>query len=154
MIRVITFSFSLFLILAFSLSTFAQNIYVGPADTDFAVDFLVSDNCSNNQLLVFGTDPGATDCFDPGLDQFAPPPPPTGAFDGRFISCAEGLLIDFKATNPDGEPGWTGCTARQVTFAASTRGGPISVSSDARGSVVRIWPPGCARRFNEPARTS
>ncbi len=35
---------------------------------DFGVNFLVSDNCANSIPLVFGTAPGATDCYDLGLD--------------------------------------------------------------------------------------
>ena len=69
--------------------------------TDFAVDFLVSDNCANSIILVFGTAPSATECFDAGLDQLAPPPPPAGAFDGRFTSCNFGMFKDFKTTNSD-----------------------------------------------------
>lgn len=69
--------------------------------TDFAVNFLVSDNCANSISLVFGTAPSATECFDAGLDQLAPPPPPAGAFDGRFTSCNLGMFKDFKTTNPD-----------------------------------------------------
>ena len=68
---------------------------------DFAVNFLVSDNCTNSINLVFGTAPSATECFDAGLDQLAPPPPPAGAFDGRFTSCNFGMFNDFKTTNPD-----------------------------------------------------
>ena len=69
--------------------------------TDFAANFLVADNCSNSVNLVFGTAPSATECFDAGLDQLAPPPPPAGAFDGRFTSCNFGMFKDFKTTNPD-----------------------------------------------------
>jgi Secretion system C-terminal sorting domain len=73
---------------------------------DFSVNLLVHDNCSNSISLLFGTAPTATDCYDDGLDVYAPPPPPGGAFDGRFVSCNEGLFSDFKATNPDSVRIW------------------------------------------------
>ena len=73
---------------------------------DFGVNLLVYDNCSNSIPLIFGTALGATDCFDPGLDESAPPPPPLGAFDARFISCAESWFTDIRGTNPDGEKIW------------------------------------------------
>ena len=74
--------------------------------TDFTVDFLIEDNCTNSINLTFGTAPTATECYDAGLDQWAPPPPPSGAFDGRFVSCNEGLFIDIKATNTNQERIW------------------------------------------------
>ncbi|MGB5850328.1 MAG: hypothetical protein WBH40_17700, partial [Ignavibacteriaceae bacterium] len=61
----------------------------------------VSDNCTNSVDLIFGTAPDATDCFDPVYDLYAPPPPPSGAFDGRLVSCNEGLLKDIRETNID-----------------------------------------------------
>ena len=74
--------------------------------TDFTVGLNVSDNCTNSSHLIFGTAPGATNCFDPGLDESAPPLPPTGAFDGRFISCSEGLFTDIRGTNYNSERVW------------------------------------------------
>ncbi|MBT8382156.1 MAG: T9SS type A sorting domain-containing protein, partial [Ignavibacteria bacterium] len=74
--------------------------------TDFTVDLLIEDNCINSVPLIFGTAPSATECFDPGLDVSAPPPPPGGAFDGRFVSCNEGLFADYRATNPDSTRIW------------------------------------------------
>ncbi|MBE0572437.1 MAG: T9SS type A sorting domain-containing protein [Ignavibacteriaceae bacterium] len=74
---------------------------------DFGVDLLVYDNCMNQVPLVFGTAPGATDCYDVGLDQSAPPPPPVGAFDGRFSSCGEHWFTDIRGTNTSGERIWS-----------------------------------------------
>ncbi|MBE0573269.1 MAG: hypothetical protein IH618_17135, partial [Ignavibacteriaceae bacterium] len=74
---------------------------------DFGVDLLVFDDCANQVPLVFGTAPGATDCYDIGLDQSAPPPPPVGAFDGRFSSCGEHWFTDIRGTNTSGERIWT-----------------------------------------------
>ena len=84
---------------------------------DYGVDLLVSDNCTNSVPLVFGTAPGATECYDPGLDVSAPPPPPVGAFDARFESCSEAWFTDIRGTNTSGEVVWdvyytpaTGCS--------------------------------------------
>ena len=83
---------------------------------DFGVNLLVSDECSNSVSLLFGTAPGATECYDPGLDISAPPPPPVGAFDARFQSCSEAWFNDIRGSNPSGERIWdlyytpaTGC---------------------------------------------
>ena len=73
---------------------------------DFGVNLLVYDNCSNSIPIIFGTAPGATDCFDIGLDISAPPPPPVGAFDARFTSCGEPMFTDIKGTNLTGERLW------------------------------------------------
>jgi hypothetical protein len=72
-----------------------------PNVNDFTSSFTVSDNCTNSADLIFGTAPDASDCFDPAYDLYAPPPPPSGAFDGRFVSCNEGLLKDIRETNID-----------------------------------------------------
>jgi len=83
---------------------------------DFGIDLIVSDNCNNSVVLVYGTAPGATDCYDAGLDQSAPPPPPVGAFDARFESCGEDWFTDIRGTNLTEERIWdvyytpaTGC---------------------------------------------
>ncbi len=89
---------------------------------DFGVDFLVSDNCANSVLLKFGTAPGATDCYDAGLDQSAPPPPPVGAFDGRFNSCGEPWFTDIRGTNLTGERIWV------MTYTPATGCSPVSFS--------------------------
>ncbi len=74
---------------------------------DFAVDFIITDNCGNNtHPLVFGTAPGATDCFDPGFDLSAPPPPPAGILDARFNSCSDAFFTDIRATNTNSETIW------------------------------------------------
>ena len=94
--------------------------------TDFLVDFLVGDECNNSIILKFGTAPGATDCYDPGLDVSAPPPPPVDAFDARFISCGEPWFTDVRGTNLSGERVWnlhyqpaTGCEPASLSWNSS-----------------------------------
>ncbi|MBK9099325.1 MAG: T9SS type A sorting domain-containing protein [bacterium] len=94
--------------------------------TDFLVDLIVSDECNNSMIIKFGTAPGATDCFDPGLDIEAPPPPPVDAFDARFTSCGIPFLTDVRGTNLSGERFWslryqpaTGCEPANLSWNAS-----------------------------------
>lgn len=61
---------------------------------DFMTNLFVEDNCANSINLVFGTAPGATDGYDPGLDQFAPPPPPS------MLACAVRSMISSKTSAP------------------------------------------------------
>jgi hypothetical protein len=89
---------------------------------DFGVDLLVFDNCANSVPLIFGTAPGATDCYDAGLDFSAPPPPPVGAFDGRFQSCGEAWFTDIRGSNPSGERIW------DVYYTPATGCNPVSFS--------------------------
>ncbi len=90
---------------------------------DFGVEVLVYDGCNNQVPLVYGTAPGATDCYDPGLDYSAPPPPPPGGFDGRFLSCGDAWFTDIRGSNPTGERIWTvqytpasGCGSATVSW--------------------------------------
>ncbi|MEJ2196921.1 MAG: T9SS type A sorting domain-containing protein, partial [Ignavibacteriaceae bacterium] len=73
---------------------------------DFKVDFLVSDNCSHLQNLIFGTAPDATDCFDLGYDRYAAPAPPLGIFDAVFTSCNDRFLKDIRETNQNDVTIW------------------------------------------------
>ena len=77
-----------------------------PITADFLVNLSINDDCNNSIQINYGTAPGATDCYDAGLDQWAPPPPPSGAFDGRFVACNDGLFIDIKGTNTNSERVW------------------------------------------------
>lgn len=89
---------------------------------DFGVDLVVSDNCSNQVILTFGTAPGATDCYDEGLDYSAPPPPPPGGFDGRFLSCGDAWFTDIRGTNTTGEKIWT------VQYTPASGCSPVSLN--------------------------
>ncbi len=106
--------------------TYPSGITVGGVtapQVDFSATLAVFDNCSNIQNLVFGTAPTATDGFDAGLDQYAPPPPPTGAFDARFHITADDLLKDFRATN-------TGTVKWDLEFVAASGCEPATVQWD------------------------
>jgi hypothetical protein len=91
---------------------------------DFGVDLLVFDNCANQVPLEFGTAPGATDCFDLGLDESAPPPPPPGGIDGRFISCNDAFFTDIRGTNLNEERIW------YVQYQPDEDCDPVSLSWD------------------------
>jgi hypothetical protein len=57
-----------------------------------------------------------------GLDESAPPPPPAGAFDGRFASCGEHWFTDIRGTNTSGERIW------DVYYAPAYGCEPVSLS--------------------------
>ena len=77
------------LLCVFFLAAFAS---LGIAQ-DFDFHILVSDSV-NSQDLVIGVDPNGTDNFDTGLDCYAPPPPPLGAF-GAWMIAPNGLDFLF-----------------------------------------------------------
>jgi hypothetical protein len=115
--------------------------------TDFLVDLLVNDNCSNSITLHFGTAPGATDCYDEGLDIEAPPPPPSGAFDGRLVSCGYHLFTDIRGTNLSGERLWdityqpaSGCIPVTLSWNASELpvGGYFHLVDPVLGTLVNV----------------
>ena len=119
---------------------------------DFAVNLLLFDNCSNSYPIIFGTAPIATECFDAGLDVLAPPPPPISAFDGRFISCGEGMFTDIKGTNPDGESIWN------VHYQPAENCSPVSISWDPAqlpaGGYFHLVDPGSSNLVNVNMRTT
>lgn len=61
----------------------------------FQFPLSVSDG-STSLVLTLGVDPTGTDGFDIGLDQLAPPPPPSGAFDARYRIGPEDFLKDIR----------------------------------------------------------
>ena len=62
---------------------------------EFEVPITISDN-TNSAVLTIGVHPNGTDGFDAGLDAFAPPPPPAGAFDVRSIIGVEAFITDIR----------------------------------------------------------
>jgi len=69
--------------------------WAGLPAQDFDFPILVSDGLNSQQLAV-GVDPNGSSGYDPGLDLFAPPPPPTGAFDARLRILGEDYLRDVR----------------------------------------------------------
>jgi len=69
---------------------------LGPATAQqFQLPITVSDGL-NTADLTLGVDANGTDGFDIGLDQQAPPLPPSGAFDARYRIGPEDLLKDIR----------------------------------------------------------
>ncbi|GAB5518594.1 MAG: hypothetical protein RhofKO_08450 [Rhodothermales bacterium] len=68
------------------------------APFDFNRMALVVDDANANSInLEFGFVEDATGAFDAGMDIFAPPPPPSGAFDARFLTTTDDLLHDLRS---------------------------------------------------------
>ncbi|GAB4378091.1 MAG: hypothetical protein Kow0042_26510 [Calditrichia bacterium] len=77
-------------------------------------------------VLTIGVDPAGTAGYDPGLDVYAPPPPPSGAFDGRLIepSTNENYITDIRDNSPAEK-------MFKMKYAAATGFGPIVLHWDA-----------------------
>ena len=69
---------------------------VPAAAQPFQASLVVSDGVQET-VLVFGVDREATDGFDQGLDQPAPPPPLENAFDARLRTAAEDFFTDIRS---------------------------------------------------------
>lgn len=63
---------------------------------EWQLTLTVSNENGSSINLVAGTDESATEDFNSGLDQFAPPPPPNGVFDARIIDGNEDYFKRFK----------------------------------------------------------
>jgi len=96
----------------------------GIVQPDFIGILTVSDACTNFLNLVFGTAPDASDDYDPAYDLYAPPPPPSGAFDARFRNSVDDFFRDFRRTNSDSTIIW------EVHFQPSAGCDPITLSWD------------------------
>lgn len=64
--------------------------------TDWYLPITAQDMNYNFREVAIGTAPSATNGFDIGLDQYAPPPPPDGSFDIRIIEGEETYLKLYK----------------------------------------------------------
>jgi VCBS repeat-containing protein len=62
----------------------------------FEVPLTISDDVNTGDVTI-GVHPNGTDGFDAGLDAFAPPPPPQGAFDVRSVFGVEAFLVDIRS---------------------------------------------------------
>lgn len=73
------------------------------------ITLTVSDENNWSRNLVFGFHPDATEGYDSGLDQLAPPPPPFGVFEAQFQRFINGeyllLYTDFRPYT-DGTTKW------------------------------------------------
>jgi hypothetical protein len=71
---------------------------------DYQATLEISDDAGNSAALDFGTSPAAENSEDK-LDQQAPPQPPAGSFDARFMMESTGYLSLYHATL-DSENNW------------------------------------------------
>jgi surface protein len=62
----------------------------------FSADLTISNALNHEIILSFGFSPAATNGFDENLDLYAPPAPPAGALDARFINQSEAYFRDFR----------------------------------------------------------
>jgi len=90
----------------------------GPAAS---IPITIADANANSRVLTFGMAPNATDGVDQGLDLVAPPPPPSGTFDARFIGPTDHLFADFRSDQQDTHT-WT------VAYAPSTGADSVTVT--------------------------
>jgi len=103
--------------------------------SDYATNVTVFDNC-NSTVLRFGTAVGATPGYESVFDQYAPPEPPAGAFDGRFRvpSPPNDFLKDFRATN-------TGTKIWDLRFRPQTACGNVTIA----WALAQLPPTGSVR---------
>lgn len=85
----------------------------------------ISDNCSGNVQLTYGTAANATNGLDPALGEAElPPVPPSGVFDSRFILPVSPSVASLKDFRPDNQ---TQITWR-MTFQPGSCNYPINFS--------------------------
>ncbi|GAB5518597.1 MAG: hypothetical protein RhofKO_08480 [Rhodothermales bacterium] len=106
-------------------NTFVSKLYswlmAGP--DGYALQLAITSG-TNTTTLVMGTDSEATDGLDTDLDVLAPPPPPSGTFDARFIDVpdsADNFLIDIR-DRAGTDHMWT------LQYTAGTDGEPIAIT--------------------------
>ena len=66
------------------------------AQQEFSVPMIVTDDTLNSQNIAIGFNANGTDCYDDGLDQYAPPKGPLGTFWAGFISCNDQFFVDVR----------------------------------------------------------
>lgn len=102
---------------------FSQSI-AQTEDYAFSITFNVSDGVNDIDLTIGIDDNGETGEYVENLDQLAPPPPPSGAFDARIVSEGTSYFKKFFENNSD---------TKSVTFdySASSQGtSPITITWD------------------------
>lgn len=90
--------------------------------SDWELVITGEDNEDNSLNVIIGASESATEDFDPGLDQYAPPPAPNGSFDLRIVDGNEDY---FKKIRP--------LTETTSTWSISTR------PEDDETSVTLSW---------------
>lgn len=78
----------------------------------FAISFS-TDNQESAVHLTAGLSPQASDAYDDGLDQFAPPKAPSTTFDARFVGESDAFLTDVRSSAENLPVTW------EIVFSAS-----------------------------------
>ena len=78
----------------------------------------------NTMDLTYGWSTNATDGYDSGLDQYAPPAPPSGSFDARLSYNDEDYLTDIRAPYSSEDIVWN------LSFKAGTGNAPVVLEWD------------------------
>jgi len=89
---------------------------------EFSIDFIVSDGIHNYNLTIGIDEDGGTN-YNPDLDVFAPPPPPSGAFDARIVVSGEDYFTKFLDNS-------AGVKTFRFNYVPATGQGPITFSWD------------------------
>ncbi|MFZ0390339.1 MAG: hypothetical protein WAN36_07740 [Calditrichia bacterium] len=92
---------------------------------NFQVPVEVSDGV-HEMVLTIGVHPNGSSGYDPGLDLFAPPPPPGGAFDARLSWMGEDYFTDIRDNS---------LVEKEFlfSFVAAQNAGPVQLSWDNTG---------------------
>ncbi|SMO50644.1 S8 family serine peptidase [Gracilimonas mengyeensis] len=108
---------------------------------DFTLVLTVSDDVDHTTTLTIGTAPDATTGYDAAYDQYAPPAPPTGAFDARIRFGDEDYLRFYQPTTststewPVRLRGASGTTSLSISWdpSALPEEGVVTLSSPSAG---------------------
>lgn len=90
------------------------------SDLEFALPFFVSDG-QNGLNLTVGIHPQGDTGFVEGLDMYAPPAPPEGAYDSRIVVGGEAYFIKFKDNTLTEK-------VFEIRYAAAEGEGPIVIT--------------------------
>lgn len=105
-----------FFIICFFSMSFAQ---------EFEIPMNVSDGNTGTEI-TFGTNADGSNGYDSGLDQYAPPKPPSGSFDARFTWNSEDYIVDIRDNSKVDKE-------YIMQYQPSSGAGPIIVSWDSTG---------------------